>query len=681
MRPVADIRAPAPLRAFPAWLCWKYEQHPGEAKPRKVPYWVNGKRRSGQQGSDRDRALLVTFDEAQAAAIRLGMDGVGFAPLPGLGVVALDFDDCFTNGVLDPEVADIARRSYAEKSPSGNGVRVLMTGDVGNHKSKRLFGFGFETFSTNGFITITGDILPICDVLGYEDTVSPVDPATQALIKARFGDRKKPEIDPNDPFVGKEARPILTLEEVEEAVNKLDPDMSRHEGWLQVGMALHYQFEGDEDGFQIWDNWSMGGESYPGEERLRDDWASFDRREGGGGRLVTMRSVFQMVKDVSVQTILDRLPLTPISTPTLASMAASASPEALTHALTTPADYTGPYAVVSPETMMHQPQMPSYIKGLLPKGSLSMMFGDSTSGKSFLALDIACAIARGVPWHGHKVRQGRVIYVVAEGAGSFGKRIHAYCHDRRVDGAVVATHLGMISAAPNMLDPENVAELIKAIRAAGGADLIILDTWAQVTAGANENDGQDMGKAIKHANIVRQLAGCDVLLIHHPGKDLSRGARGWSGQRAAVDCEIEVSQDINGNRLARVTKMKDGDVTFRFNFKLAVVHLGEDEDGQAITSCVIEPIAPPVAENTIIAKGVKSRDKWQHHVVEMLQTVDPSLASMAVEDLVTLCADALTAPTEGRDVRRQEVMRAINLLAKEKGAPLALKGGRVIFYA
>ena len=85
--------------------------------------------------------------------------------------------------------------------------------------------------------------------------------------------------------------------------------------------------------------------------------------------------------------------------------------------------------------------------------------------------------------------------------------------------------------------------------------------------------------------------------------------------------------------------MKDGDVTFRFNFKLAVVHLGEDEDGQAITSCVIEPIAPPVVENTItIAKGVKSRDKWQHHVVEMLQTIDPSLASMAVEDLVTRCA-------------------------------------------
>ena len=673
MRPVADIRAPAPLRACPAWLCWKYEQFPDEDKPRKVPYWANGKRRSGQQGGDRDRSLLVTFDEAQRAAIRLGMDGVGFAPLKGLGVVALDFDNCFDDGVLDPEVAQIARRSYAEKSPSGNGVRVFLTGDVGNHKNKPLFGFGFETFSTNGFVTVTGDILPECEILGFEDTLSPVDAPVQALIKERFEDRDRPEFDADDPFAGTAPRSLLTLDEIREAVDKLDPNMSRTEGWLTVGMALHHQLEGSEEAFQMWNVWSMGGESYPGEERLRDDWASFDRREGSRRPIVTMRSVFQLVKDLSVEEVLRRLPS--INEP------ATAIAAVLGAALTTPADYTGPYAVVSPETMMHQPQMPSYIKGLLPKGSLSMMFGDSTSGKSFLALDIACAIARGVPWHGHKVRQGRVIYVVAEGAGSFGKRIHAYCHDRRVDGAVVATHLGMISAAPNMLDPENVAELIKAIRAAGGADLIILDTWAQVTAGANENDGQDMGKAIKHANIVRQLAGCDVLLIHHPGKDLSRGARGWSGQRAAVDCEIEVSQDINGNRLARVTKMKDGDVTFRFNFKLAVIHLGEDEDGQPITSCVIEPIAPPVVENTIIAKGVKSRDKWQHHVVEMLQTVDPSLASMAVEDLVTLCADALTAPTEGRDVRRQEVMRAIDLLAKEKGAPLALKGGRVIFYA
>ena len=59
-----DIHVPEPLRDLPIFLCWKYEpRQDGDPKPRKVPYYPNGGRRSGQQGSQQDRSQLTSFIE------------------------------------------------------------------------------------------------------------------------------------------------------------------------------------------------------------------------------------------------------------------------------------------------------------------------------------------------------------------------------------------------------------------------------------------------------------------------------------------------------------------------------------------------------------------------------------------------------------------------------------------
>lgn len=650
---------------MPNWLVWQFEQHAGEPKPRKVPYWTTGKRRSGQQGNALDRSRLVTFAEAKQAAVRLGMDGVGFAPLKGDGIVALDFDDCFdAEGKLPPEVIAIAARSYTERSPSGKGARVLMRGDLGNHKSKKEGSFGFETFSSSGFVTITGDILPWCEMAGLQDTLAEVDDATRALAKARFGDRER-VVDLDDPFLGKAPRTGLNIDELEEAVYKLDPDMRRDEGWLAVGMALHHETYGDDTGFLIWDEWSSGGTSYPGPDRLRDDWTSFDRRDGDARAQVTFRSVLKMVNDLTPEVVLARNPI-PVG------------PQGET--LTTPDDHMGPYQIRSVTSLIDQPLPDWYIKGVMPKARLSMLYGASTAGKSFLALDIAAAISRGVAWHGRKTKQARVVYVVAEGAGSFGKRLKAYCIATPISGEELSSNLGLLTAAPSMLDTDDVVNLIGAIQAAGGADLIILDTWAQMTAGADENSAQDIGKALAHVGTLSDETGANVLIIHHPGKDLSRGARGWSGTRAAVDCELEVS-DNGGLRTLRITKMKDGDAGFKFHFRLEVVNVGTDEDGEKVTSCVVVETDPPApAENTTLSKETTRRDVYQRHVMEVIEGIDTGLDSIAFDEFVTLCVGELTPPTEGRDTRRQNITRAIHALAKGSDAPLAINGGRVMFF-
>ena len=292
-----DLQVPEPLRELPGWLMWRFEQFVGEAKPRKIPFWADGTRRHGQQGAPQDRARLTTFVAARDAAVRAGFDGVGFAPLKEFGYVFLDFDNCVdVVGHTNAEVEAIVNRTYAEYSPSGKGIRAVLKGDLGNHKSTTTPDqYGFETFSSSGFVTLTGNILPGCEVMGYEDHIAVVDAATIDLCQRRFGTSSGATFDPNDFMAGREPKLGLTPERMAELVNALDPSMGR-EPWLRVGMALHHECEGDDTGFDIWDDWSTDGDTYPGTEGLRVQWDSF-RGATPGKRSITMASVIKMAKD------------------------------------------------------------------------------------------------------------------------------------------------------------------------------------------------------------------------------------------------------------------------------------------------------------------------------------------------------------------------------------------------
>jgi RecA-family ATPase len=129
--------------------------------------------------------------------------------------------------------------------------------------------------------------------------------------------------------------------------------------------------------------------------------------------------------------------------------------------------------------------------------------------------------------------------------------------------------------------------------------LVIGDTLARIAAGANENSGEDMAVVLKHADVIRSATGAAFLWIHHSGKDQAKGMRGWSGIRAAIDTEIEVTVDeATGVRTAEITKQRDlpGKGT-RIGFRLETVHLGVNQWGTARTSCVVVPAdAPPKRE-------------------------------------------------------------------------------------
>jgi hypothetical protein len=680
-----ELLAPTALRELPGWLIWRYETQAGSGKQLKVPYYCDGGRRHGQQGSATDRSKLTSFAAACSAAAKRGFDGVGLAMLADWGITALDFDKCIgAKGLseLPPEIMAVVGRTYAEYSPSGEGVRAFVKGNLGNHKSLAEPGrFGFETFNSNGFVTFTNIMLPHIDLCGLEDTIAVVDDSVRSLCEARFGrSSPAPAVDNDDPFAGLEPQIGLSVEQMQTLLAGLDPDMGRDE-WIRVGMALHHECEGNDTGFDLWNDWSEAGGKYPSEEALRAQWDSFTRRSGSGKRPVTMASVLKMAKEAGV----------PLPRPTLAASAEDLKAVAADTAekiadlppsegVCTPEGFEGRFRVYSAESLAQRDPIGWLIKGVLPDADMGVLFGASGSGKSFAALDMAGSIARGVDWRGRRVRKGRVIVIAAEGGGGYGKRIKAYCQHHMIE--MRDLDIGVITAAPNFLEAEDISEVVSSIVAAGGASLLIVDTFAQVTPGANENAGEDMGLALKNARGLREATGAMCLLIHHAGKDASKGARGWSGIKAAADVEIEISREEESPvRQMRTSKMKDGDDNLRWGFRLDIVDVGVDGDGDVITSCVvIETDAPSPGVSDKDRKGAKKIGRVEAHILDSIELIDARTTSMALDKFVALCVEGMPLPEDGkRDIRRQTIHRALKGLTKGADAPLIIDHGRVTF--
>lgn len=666
------LEAPEELRKLQAWIIWRYEQEPNESKPRKVPYWASGQRRFGQNGSQLDRAKLVTFEAAREAAARRGFDGVGFCPLPDFGITALDFDRCLDErGRPPPEVLQAIGDTYVELSPSGTGLRAFVRGALGNHKALKVPGetWGFETFSSAGYVTFTGNAFWTTETLGLENTIAPVGPAVSALCKRCFG-TDRPTSEGVDPLDLIEPRLGLSIEQIEAYLSDLDPSMGR-DPWIRVGMALHHETCGDDTGFLLWNEWSSAGQQYPGEEALQAQWDSFTRR-AGTMRPVTMASVKKMSNEARAERGLEPRVFDP-----LAKFKDDAPPAPAGAPVATPEGYAGKFPIIAGYQFARRDPPEWVIKGVLPMADLGVMYGASGSGKSFVALDLAMAISRGVPWRGRKVKQQRVMYLAAEGGGGVAMRLRAYAdfHMLPLDQAP----LGVMESVPNLMDLEDVAEIVGAVRAAGGVDLIIVDTFAQVTAGANENSGEDMGKAIKHARRLREHTGAMVLLIHHSGKDVARGARGWSGIRAAADVELEVIRSEETDvRMLRTTKQKDGRDDLAFGFTLEEVQIGLDRDGDPITSLVVQEAEAPSLEEMRPSSKAPTYGPIGRAVLEYLATFDLGAEPKAVHAFAVGAAEFL--PDDGFGTPAERLQKMLDYLGDKRSMqslPIVIEHGMV----
>jgi putative DNA primase/helicase len=231
------------------------------------------------------------------------------------------------------------------------------------------------------------------------------------------------------------------------------------------------------------------------------------------------------------------------------------------------------------------------VEGLMTIGSSVVVYGDSNSGKTFWALSVATAIATGSDCYGRKTDPGLVVYLASEAPASIRSRMQAI---KKFYGCSLE-NLAMVPVPMNFYsgaqDAHDVIEMVRAIEKIKGKPvrLIIGDTLARMSAGANENSGEDMGPVMARFDQVATATGAAMMIIHHNGKDAARGARGWSGIRAHIDTEIEVTEK-EGTRSVSVTKQRElpskGETIY---FRLEVVEMGTSKFGGAATTCVAIP--------------------------------------------------------------------------------------------
>ena len=247
------------------------------------------------------------------------------------------------------------------------------------------------------------------------------------------------------------------------------------------------------------------------------------------------------------------------------------------------------FKLLTPEQVARLPPVRWRIRDVLPETGVASIYGPSASGKSFLSLDMLAHVAGGFEWFGQTVRQAPCVYIALEGGGGLPQRIKAWS----AKNGAFPDPFRLIITSLDIRRADDTGELIKTIRDSGMAGgVVCIDTLAQSAPGMEENASGDMGKVIEACQLIQGELGGLVLVVHHTGKDATKGARGHSSFYAALDAAVCVSSTNSGSDWTTESsnggKSKDGGGITR-PFRLEVVELGDDDEGEPITSCVVAP--------------------------------------------------------------------------------------------
>lgn len=183
------------------------------------------------------------------------------------------------------------------------------------------------------------------------------------------------------------------------------------------------------------------------------------------------------------------------------------------------------------------------IDGILPEYAMSAIVAPSYTGKSYVAVDMACAVANGTKWHDEfDVAHGNVFYVIGEGRFGIRRRVEAWHRDRGVAMNRKTTNLHFSRQGLNFRDKTSIETMKSDMRLVKNIKLIVVDTLARSFGGGNENAPQDMGEFINSCDELMHEFGATVLIVHHVGKDAQSGARGHSSFFGALDTSMTIKK-------------------------------------------------------------------------------------------------------------------------------------------
>lgn len=599
---------PQELRKHPHWVTWRAEANHSSEKPRKVPYDAKA---LNARASSTDPDTWASFDEVETAySERVGESdafaGIGLV-LTGDGLAGVDIDNCVTNGKPAPEalaLLDSLSTGYVELSPSGTGLRAfgyaenLDRGCKGKHG-----GLDVELYTAGRYLTVTGQPIksePLCSLTGFGELAErirsdrKVNPETGEIVETQPAERYAALV-----------QRVLSGDVYHDSLRDLAASLVAT-GMHQGAAVNHLRALMDSCSAPHDDRWKARRAQIP-----------------------------ELVSSASVK-------FEPVAFEALIEAAQAANEPR--------------YKLLGASELRELPPLAWRVRGVLPATGLAALFGPSASGKSFLAFDMAAAIAAGEEWFDSRVTAAPVVYAALEGEHGFKLRAEAWEKSR---GRALPDDLRMMLQPFTLTNPADLIDLAAVVPA--GA-VVVLDTLNRAAPTADENSSKDMGEILQAAKTLQAACKGLVLLVHHSGKDTTKGLRGHSSLFAAMDAVIEVSRD-GDSRSWKVAKSKDGIDGEAHQFRLQVEVVGIEETGESITSCVVTRDTAILDIRTVKLPGGGNQRLVLDAIRPMFDAgvtgkpgAPPLSKCIELDAAISTSAPKLTCPADKRNSRAREAI-------------------------
>lgn len=380
------------------------------------------------------------------------------------------------------------------------------------------------------------------------DLASPLDATALDKTGMPYGQPKPANDDEQNIEDDDDTETEPDVDRIKAALDRIPVDaLEKYSPWLNVGLALHYEFSGSQEGLALWHDASQFCDYYDPVE-LEEKWESFGNYEG---RKITGATIYQLAK------------------------------------LHAPLPAAGKLIFETPAECESAPARGYIIKRLLAPRDVACIFGAPGGGKSTLAPYLCYQVALGEPVFELRTKRGSVFYVAPEDAHGMRGRLAAL---KRIYGD--APQLKLVSNVSDLLEPgcEDLSELTSAVHRERPA-IIVIDTLALGFRGLEENDAAAMGRVI---GICRDLTiyGAAVVLIHHGTKADGSTPRGHSSLWGALDVALQLkSADGHGIVKGKLIKNRNGPCDLDIAFRIRGEELGTDEDGDPISAATLEALS------------------------------------------------------------------------------------------
>jgi hypothetical protein len=571
--PVLAQNIPLSMRKRRQWIVWRYQRR-GD-KWSKLPYMAGSDRPAKTNDKSTWRDLDFCLEQYRAGKA----DGIGYVFAEGDGLAGIDLDHCFDGHEPRPEakaiIAQFDGLAYFEKSVGGDGGHLIVKGEMArsgkgsgdlnwiegyDYASPRYFTFSGHRWegtsaeepqeAQEALNWLHENYLKKAEKVRPEGPAAPVfDPADEADDDRLIARIRKSS---------KQGDKFNQLFDDGTLINRETGEITTDPSSLDMKLVEMLAFWCSRDEAQM-------DRLFRRSALLRDKW---DERRG-------QRSYGEMTIAKGIKYNLEH------GGSAFRDEKKSEPPDPARYK---PLRYTD---------LLTLPDAEEIVEDLLPAEGAFCIYGQSGAGKTFLAIDLMLAIAKGdSEWFGRCVRQTPVLYMALEGQQGIRDRLAAYLLER---GGEIPDAFRVIYEPFDITSERDRPDLIQAIKDCGLVNpVVVIDTMTRATPGMDLNGPKDMGAVISGLDEVQRGIGGLVGTVYHStiktaGTSEDATEMGHSSYRGSLDASILVYEK-DGVKYWFSKKVKDGASGDAFSFSLSVHEVRKNQWDRPKTSCAVIPL-------------------------------------------------------------------------------------------